>query len=142
MMDDIEIDAHKDILKFTMLSAIEKIVAMDECISEGCVPVVPEEIVQSLERTLPLPMAELTRHGLREQLLSHLANYGTLRELAPKWIWAEAYLDSDRRIFFHDLLHTLDAEDWQTSHPDFHSLFMSIAPEIEARIDTAFEIPW
>jgi hypothetical protein len=141
-MNDIKIDTQDGILKLAVLSAIEQIAVMDASIDEGCVAVVPAEIVQTLEKTSHLLMTEVNRSGLREQLLSHIAEYALLRKLAPQWIIVDAYLDSNRRIFFHDLLHTLDAEDWQAAHPDFHSLFMSIAPEIEAKIVAAFEIPW
>jgi hypothetical protein len=142
MMYGIKIHTREGILKLAVLSAIGRIVTMDESISEGCVTVVPEEVARTLEQNSPLLMTEVSREGLRERLLSHISDYALLRELAPKWISVEAYLDSKRRIFFQDLLHALDAEDWQTCHPDFYALFMSIAPEIEDRIDDAFGIPW
>jgi hypothetical protein len=141
-MNDTELDSREGTLEFAMISAIFMIAEMDDALSQGCVEIVAEEILTKLEASAPLLLAEVARNGLREQLLSHIAAYGLLRTTAPYWLDLETYLESRRKIFLDDLIHVLDADKWDKSNPAFYSLFMSIAPVVEAKLDDAFSIPF
>jgi hypothetical protein len=141
-MDDIEFNDREGTLEFAMIVAIALIADMDESLPEGSATVVPEEVLRMLEKSAPMLMSEVTQCGFREQLLSHLADYGLLRQLVPNWVDLEAFLDSHRRMFFEDLLYVLEAEDWKTSRPAFHSLFLSIVPVIRPRLEARCAIPW
>jgi hypothetical protein len=137
-----ELDDREGPLEFAMIAAINLIADLDESLPDGSAPVVPEEILQALGESAPLLMAEVTRCGFREQLLSHIGDYGLLRQHAPDWIDLEGFLDWKERVFFEDLLDVLDAENWRISRPAFHTLFLSIAPVIQARLEAAYAIEW
>ncbi|MFL9900025.1 hypothetical protein PQR71_18030 [Paraburkholderia fungorum] len=141
-MNDIELDDHEGTLERAMIAAISLIADMDESLPEGSVTVVPEEILQTLEKSAPSLMSEVTRSGFREQLLSHLGDYGILRQHVPDWLDLEGFLDWRQRVFFHDLLEVLEAENWRISRRAFHTLFLSIAPVIQARLEAAYAIEW
>jgi hypothetical protein len=139
-LNDVTLNDQQGTLEFAMITAIFHIADMDDCLSEGSVTVIPEEIMQSLETSAPLLMSEVTRSGLREQLLSHLSDYGVLRQHVPDWLDLEGFLDWKQRVFFEDLVDVIEAENWRTSRPAFHSLFLSIAPVIKTRLEAAHTI--
>lgn len=141
-MAHIEVNDQHGTLESAMIAAIFHIANMDECLSEGSVTVIPEEILGSVEKSAPLLMSEVARSGFREQLLSHLGDYGLLRQHVPGWLDLEGFLDWKQRVFFEDLLDVLEAENWRTSRPAFHSLFLSIAPVIKTRLEAAHTIEW
>ena len=133
-MSDFELDLNGT-LEIAMISAIFMITEMDEALTHGCADIVPEEILAQLEATAPPLLAEGARDGLREQLLEHLATYGLLRTIVPDWLDLETFCESHMKVYFNDLMYVLHADGWSESHPEFYSLFMSIAPVVERRID-------
>ncbi|MFM0553581.1 hypothetical protein P0D69_21760 [Paraburkholderia sediminicola] len=141
-MNATELNERDGTLEFAMIVAISTIAGMDESLPNGTVTVTAEEILQAMEKTSPLLVSEIVRCGYREQFLSHIADYGLLRQLVPNWVELEVFLESGRRVFFDDLLYVLDAEKWNVSHPKFHALFLSIAPVIQARLEAAYTMPF
>lgn len=142
MMNNTKLDSREGTLEFAMISAIFMIAEMDEALDQGCAEVVAEEILTKLAESAPLLLADVTRSGLREQLLSHVAAYGLLRTTAPCWLDLETYLESRRKVYLDDLIHVLDADGWDKSNPAFYSFFMSIAPMVKVKLDDAFSIPF
>ncbi|MGQ7935460.1 hypothetical protein [Paraburkholderia sp. D1E] len=141
-MNVTELDDHEAALKAAMISAISLIAEMDQALDYGCAEVTAEEIVTKLEQFAPLLIADVTQSGLREQFLAHIGTYSHARTIAPEWLDLETYLESHRKVFFEDVLHILDADEWSESHPAFYSLIMSIAPAVERVLDDRFSIPF
>ncbi|MFB9125721.1 hypothetical protein E2553_36105 [Paraburkholderia dipogonis] len=141
-MNDIGFADHEETLEFAMIAAVNLIADMDESLPDGSATVVPEHILQALDKSAPLLMSEVTQYGLWGELLSHIGDYGLLRQLVADWVDLEGFLDCGRRVFFEDLLYALEAENWKTSRPTFHALFLSIVPVIRPRLEAMYAIPW
>lgn len=141
-MNDRECADREAALKSAMISAILLVAEIDATLDSGCADVIADEILTKLEEFAPLPIAEITRFGLRERFLAHITTYGRLRTIAPEWLDLETYLESQRKVFFDDLLYVLDADEWYDSNPAFYSLIMSIAPTVEHLLNDRFSIPF
>jgi hypothetical protein len=141
-MNDAGLAHREETLESAMIAAVNLIADMDETLSEGSAAVVPEKIMQALDKSAPALMSEVGQCGLRGELLSHIGDYGLLRQLVADWVDLESFLDCGRRVFFEDLLCVLEAENWKTSRPTFHALFVSIVPAIQPRLEAMYAIPW
>ncbi|WP_176079876.1 hypothetical protein [Paraburkholderia tropica] len=124
-------------LSNTVMVATEHIAELDACEDFCLADFDATAVINAVQSKLPM----LGKNS-HEQLLSYLTQYALLRKLATSRINAEDYMNADGKILFRDLCHVLDEDEWHKSRPDFYSLFMSLAQEIEAVIDAPYTIPW